>query len=238
MTTVTSATAGSTTPAVNTGVGNYTSSAVADYDDFLTLLTTQMQNQDPLEPTDSTEWIAQLATFTSVEEAMETNDKLASIAELLTGDDMSLYASWIGRTVTSPYAGQTFDGSSLDISAPGDENAESAKVLIRDKNGDTVATMPFSTAGSELTWTGTLDDGGQAEAGLYYVDFEYTATNDKGDDESWTVVTEGVGKVVEVRATQSGVELYLDNGSIIDPSGITAIADSSATPSADTADDS
>ena len=69
-----------------------------NYDDFLKLLMAQMQYQDPTSPTDSTQWVSQLATFSNVEQAIQTNAKLDQILSNSTiGDAGAL----IGRTVTS-----------------------------------------------------------------------------------------------------------------------------------------
>ena len=57
--------------------------AAADYESFLTLLTAQLKNQDPLKPLESTEFVAQLASFSAVEQQVRTNDSLTAIQELL-----------------------------------------------------------------------------------------------------------------------------------------------------------
>lgn len=70
----------------------------ADYDTFLTLLVTQMKNQDPLNPTDNTEYIAQLASFSAVEQQTQTNDKLDLILSYMSIDQAS---SLIGKHIVS-----------------------------------------------------------------------------------------------------------------------------------------
>lgn len=69
-----------------------------DYNSFLKLLIAQLKYQDPTKPTDSTEFVAQLATFSQVEQSISTNKKLDS---LLTSQSLSLADSLIGHTVTS-----------------------------------------------------------------------------------------------------------------------------------------
>lgn len=70
----------------------------ADYNTFLKLLVTQLQTQDPLNPTDNTEFIAQLASFSAVEQQTQTNGKLDKmLAYLNAGEGASL----IGKQVTS-----------------------------------------------------------------------------------------------------------------------------------------
>lgn len=72
--------------------------ATLDYDSFLQLLIAEMRNQDPTEPIDSTEYVAQLATFSQVEQTIQTN---ARLEELLKSSSISQAGSLIGRTVTS-----------------------------------------------------------------------------------------------------------------------------------------
>lgn len=72
--------------------------ATLDYDSFLTLLIAQLKNQDPTEPQDSAEYIAQLATFSNVEQSIKTNAKLD---ELMTSFALSQADGVIGRTITS-----------------------------------------------------------------------------------------------------------------------------------------
>ncbi|MCQ0988165.1 flagellar hook assembly protein FlgD [Jiella marina] len=82
----------------NSGLTAATSGNGMNYDAFLKLLVAEMSNQDPLNPTPSTEYVAQFATFSSVEQAIQTNSKLDSmmaVSALTQADTL------IGRTVTS-----------------------------------------------------------------------------------------------------------------------------------------
>lgn len=83
------------TPATSTAP---THSSTVDYNSFLQLLVTQLKNQDPTAPTDPTQYMSQLASFSSVEQAVQTNSKLDS---LLTGNALSQAEAAIGRTATS-----------------------------------------------------------------------------------------------------------------------------------------
>jgi flagellar basal-body rod modification protein FlgD len=92
--TVASATS-ATTQSTATAASN---KAALDYDTFLQLLIAQMQNQDPTEPMDSSEQIAQLATFSQVEQTIETNKNLES---LLQSNSLATASAIIGKTVSS-----------------------------------------------------------------------------------------------------------------------------------------
>jgi flagellar basal-body rod modification protein FlgD len=71
-------------------------SSTLDYNSFLTLLIAQMKNQDPMEPMASSDYVAQLATFSQVEKTVQTNERLAS---LLNTGNLQLAESLIGRAV-------------------------------------------------------------------------------------------------------------------------------------------
>jgi flagellar basal-body rod modification protein FlgD len=72
--------------------------ASLDYDSFLKLLIAQMKNQDPTNPMDATEQISQLATFSQVEQTIQTNTNLET---LITGNALNNASSYIGKTITS-----------------------------------------------------------------------------------------------------------------------------------------
>jgi flagellar basal-body rod modification protein FlgD len=72
--------------------------ASLNYDSFLKLLIAQMKNQDPTDPMDSSEQVAQLATFSQVEQAIKTNTNLTS---MLQSQSLSQAADYIGKTITS-----------------------------------------------------------------------------------------------------------------------------------------
>lgn len=88
----------SSTSASRSAADQASNKAALDYDTFLTLLVEQMKNQDPTEPMDATEQIAQLATFSQVEQTIQTNKNLEL---LLQSSNLSQAGAIIGRTLTS-----------------------------------------------------------------------------------------------------------------------------------------
>jgi flagellar basal-body rod modification protein FlgD len=85
---------------------NSTDSSTLNYDDFLQLMVAQLRNQDPLNPTDSTEYMSQIAQFSSVEQGINTNSKLD---QLLINSNISQASTMVGLTLTSA------DGSTSGI---------------------------------------------------------------------------------------------------------------------------
>src|SRR5210317_206272 len=73
----------------------------ADFQSFLTLLTAQLRNQDPLQPLDSTQFVAQLASFSTVEQLVGVNDRLDAQAMQATAKNGAEFASWIGHAASA-----------------------------------------------------------------------------------------------------------------------------------------
>jgi len=105
-----------------------TASPTLDYNAFLQLLLAQMQNQDPLNPTDSTEFVSQLATFSNVEQGVNTNSKLD---QLLTISNLTQASTMVGHTLTNA------DGSVSGIIASVRVDSSGATAILTD--GSTVA---------------------------------------------------------------------------------------------------
>lgn len=88
----------SSTQTASTSTTSTSSAASVDYDAFLKLMLAEMKNQDPTAPTDASEYVAQLATFSQVEQSMQMNSKLDSMLSSLA---LSQADGLIGRTITS-----------------------------------------------------------------------------------------------------------------------------------------
>jgi len=95
MSTIDAISAASTT---TTGTAQAAQKAQVDYDAFLKLLVAELENQDPTKPMESSEFVAQLATFSGVEQSIQTNTKLDAI---LAGNVLGQAGTMIGRTVTA-----------------------------------------------------------------------------------------------------------------------------------------
>jgi len=94
-----------------------------NYDAFLQLLVTEMKNQDPTEPTDTSEYMAQLASFASVEQEIQTNSRLDKILSSLA---MTQATGAIGKTVTSA------DGSTSGVVSSVKFYTDSVKAILQD----------------------------------------------------------------------------------------------------------
>jgi flagellar basal-body rod modification protein FlgD len=100
----------------STTSSNSTATPTLGYNDFLQLLLAQMQNQDPLNPTDSTEYVSQLASFSNVEQGINMNSKLD---QLLVNSNISQASTMVGLTITSADGATTGVVKSVRIDSSG-----------------------------------------------------------------------------------------------------------------------
>ena len=108
-----------------------------DFQTFLKMLTTQIKNQDPLNPMEGSDFAVQLATFSGVEQQVRTNDLLAQIAAHSAGS-LSAVSQWIGKEVrtTDPVA---FDGSPLTLTIDHAPDADGVTLVTYDAAGTVVS---------------------------------------------------------------------------------------------------
>ncbi|MGB0497870.1 MAG: flagellar hook capping FlgD N-terminal domain-containing protein [Rubricella sp.] len=182
--------------------------ASADFDTFLTLLTAQMQNQDPLQPMESTEFVAQLAAFSAVEQQILTNERLAALVEGGIGDA----ANWIGREV--PVDGPAlFMGQPVDFTF-GSDAAADATILVRDDAGRIVFRGVSGTA--DFRWDGTTADGTPATHGRYFAEREIPSPGGAIAIERASAFQQ----ITEVRLDEAGATLVTAAGKTLSADGI------------------
>jgi flagellar basal-body rod modification protein FlgD len=155
-------------------------------DDFLHLLVTKLQNQDPMKPMEDEGFIAQLAQFSSLEQMNNISDGITNLNKysLLQMQSMTnaSAANLIGKEVKADYGGVYLDtGKTSTISFTSPEAASKIDFTIKDASGKVVATItknnPAAGVGS-MEWDGTDDRGNRVDAGYYTV--EATATRANG----------------------------------------------------------
>lgn len=185
-----------------------------DYTRFLSLLTAQISNQDPLAPMDSTQFVSQLAQLSQVEQAVKTNSNLeslqASIGGMLNSDSINL----IGHDVTVQSNAITLKDNAADIVYSVPQGATAAKVEIYDPLNRLVRTMTGLPADAEGTNTATWD--GRNDAGVEQLAGAYTVKV-SAYDEAETLMPASSYKtatVTEVLFKTDGTFLVLDDGDV------------------------
>jgi flagellar basal-body rod modification protein FlgD len=187
--------------------GTAAGAVTGDFQTFLTLLTTQMRNQDPLKPMDSTEFVAQLASFSAVEQQIRSNDRLQSILDVLSGGSPAGLAEWIGREVRVA-AKADFAGAPVEVAVEPAEGAESAVLVVRNDFGNEVARLAVAADATEATWDGSDGMGGTVAHGSYGFALESYA----GDKLLGTSEGKVFRRVDEVRVVDGAPVLVVAGG--------------------------
>jgi flagellar basal-body rod modification protein FlgD len=194
------------------------SAEILGKDDFLNLLITQLQHQDPLNPAESTEFTAQLAQFSSLEQLNNINDNLKNMALFQTAVTNSQAVSFIGKEITA--SGNTLqlkEGQTAECSFELTASAALAAISIYDADGGFVKTFetgPLPAGRQTAVWDGTDRNGNPVLPGIYR--FEVQAVD--ADNQS-LVVTPLISSVV------TGVSLKNQTADLITELGTIAIAD-------------
>ena len=134
-----------------------------EFDNFLKLLTAQLRNQDPLSPLDSTQFVEQLATFSSLEQQVRGNASLESMASMI-GDIHAMFASeWIGKSVTVESSWVPYSGQSVDFMVNAPDAADKAILNIKDSAGETIWTKALDLSDETHSWNGQTLSGVEAQ---------------------------------------------------------------------------
>ena len=140
-------------------------------DDFLKLFVTQLQNQDPLNPQDGTQFIGQLAQLTQVEQAYNTNTNLQSMLNQGSNSATLAAITLIGKQVEAP--GSQVDlksGTPATINFTLEKSADQVTVSVLDAAGAVVKTLSAGAKGAgtgNVAWDGTDNAGAQLASGAY-----------------------------------------------------------------------
>ncbi len=189
-----------------TGTAANSKDAVMGKEDFLKLLVAQLQNQDPLNPDNPTEFTAQLAQFSSLEQLFTLNESMNNLTTSNANADRFTTLNTIGKDVT--YNGSSFDftGDPVQIGYQLDGKASKVTLSLQ-KDGATIATLngeDLETGNHFINWDGVLKDGTSAPSGNYKIVIEAKAV---GED--------GVGAAPLVRSEVTGVDLDGDYGGVL-----------------------
>jgi len=168
-----------------------------NFDTFLTLLTTQLKNQDPLSPMDSTQFTQQLVQMTGVEQQLLTNDLLEKLVSN-TGTGVATAVSLIGKEVRADSDAAALKGGKAEWTYNLDRAASDVKLEILDSKGRVVRTIaPTDNKAGEhkLTWDGKGQGGSDVADGTYAL--KITAKDSEGSAVTNKIYADGVVTGVE-----------------------------------------
>jgi flagellar basal-body rod modification protein FlgD len=197
-----------------------------DFQQFLTLLTTQLQHQDPLSPMDSTEFTNQLVQFSQVEQQINMNQKLDSMVALQLASISSVALGYVGMDISYISSDMNYDGEKpIDISYALASEAVTSKVNIYDESGALVYSQdaPKNVGMNTFTWNGIKTNGEPVSAGTYTVKID-AVDKSNAKIENTTVVSGYVSGI----ETQDGIVYVLVGNRAVPISSIVNAKDSSA----------
>jgi flagellar basal-body rod modification protein FlgD len=186
-----------------------------DFDTFLGILVTQLNNQDPLEPMKSQEFTNQLVQFSTVEQAIATNTKLDQMLQAQAGNRATQAVNYIGKEIAIDGNQVQLEGGQANFAYTLQDAAETVAVEIVNAEGQVVRTLQGETAAGrhETSWNGKSATGTDLPDGVY--NLQVYAVD--ADDNTVKASTETRGEVTgfEVRNEQihfqvGGVEVPFD----------------------------
>jgi flagellar basal-body rod modification protein FlgD len=172
-----------------------------DMNTFLTLLTTQLKNQDPLSPMDSTEFTNQLVQFAQVEQQIGQNEKLTSLIDLSGASQAAMAVQYIGLNAEAESNQLPLQDGAGRFAYGLKKDAKSVGIMLSDSTGKVVYTDSGKTTAGvhDFQWDGKDADGNQLEDGVYTISVTALDT-DGATVDTWSTV---FGKVDGV-TTQNG----------------------------------
>ena len=195
-----------------------------NFDEFLQLLTTELQNQNPLDPLDTNQFTQQLVEFSGVEQQLKSNDYLSSLVSANSNTVNSNAVGYIGKTVSA-------DGVKSELvngQAQWNFNvadAATVSVDIKDANGNVVYSEQgqMQGGGGTFTWDGKDSTGNAEPNGTYSI--QMTAVDSSGKNVSVSTQTTGVVTGVDFTGSEP---VLLIGGARVNLSGVTAVSQTSS----------
>lgn len=208
-------TVSSSTGSGGSGTGNGTTangalSFTQNFNTFLTLLTTQLKAQDPLNPMDTNQFTNQLVEFSQVEQQIKTNSQLSTVISNQTSSEAIAALPMIGQTIQYNGNQAALESGNATFSYTLPSNAASTSLIVQDASGNTVYSTTGQTAGGTyaFNWNGQNNAGQQQpDGGIYTLKVQAVDSN----KQPITATTTAVGTVTGVNV-QNNVATFSVSG--------------------------
>ena len=172
---------GSSAATKTSSLDNSRASLAGNFDTFLSILTTQLKNQNPLDPLDTNQFTQQLVQFTGVEQQLKTNTFLESLLSSTQNAGRMDAVSYIGKQVTVSGKTTQLSGTHAMWGYNAEANVANATITVKNAQGNTVYTQSGSLAmgNGTFAWDGIANDGQPQPDGLYTINIEGTNISGK-----------------------------------------------------------
>lgn len=183
-----------------------------DYDTFLQLLTTQLQNQNPVDPMDTNEFTQQVVSYSSLEQQINTNTQLEDMIAIMSSFVSSNATSYVGDIVSFSGAQAQLENGKAEWAYDVSRSGVEGTIEIRDSSGSVVKTDVAQTAAGNHTyrWDGTMDDGRTAPEGAYSI----SVVVRDGNDAAVSISTSITGRVDAVDVSGPSPQLIVGSRKI------------------------
>jgi flagellar basal-body rod modification protein FlgD len=158
---------------------NASKQLAGNFDTFLTLLTTQLKNQDPTSPMDSNQFTQQLVMYSQVEQQINTNDNLEKLITISQGQSNNLAMSYLNRNVVLNDGSGVLSSNAVTWNYGLDKNAANSTLTVSDSDGKVVFSQKGETLAGvhEFDWDGRDADGNPLPDGIYKLSVSATASD-------------------------------------------------------------
>ena len=202
----------------NRAAGQAKPAISSDFETFLKMLTVQMQNQDPLNPVDSSDYAVQLATFSNVEQSVRTNQLLEGMQSQFGILGMAQLAGWVGQEARAA-APVFMDGTPVALSPNPAASATRAVLVVTDAQGRVVSREDIPVSAEPYEWFGADATGNPLPTGTY------TLTQESYFQDSLLMRSpmEYYAPILEARGGLNGTRLVLRGGIEVPATAVTAL---------------
>lgn len=190
----------------------------SDFETFLKMLTVQMENQDPLNPIESSDYAVQLATFSGVEQQVQTNDLLKALQTQLGVMSMSDLAGWVGMEARAAVSAQ-FEMEPITVTPHPPTGATQTFMVVKNAAGSIVDRVEFSPSDTSVQWAGLDDNGSLFPPGEYSFILQSYNTRGLMSEEPMSVYSE----VIEAKVVSGQTILILETGDEIPAAEVEAL---------------
>lgn len=208
---------GTTSPGA-TAASDTGTMVASDFETFLKMMTTQMQNQDPLNPMESTEFATQLATFSGVEQQVRTNELLADLGSAFATMQMGQLANWIGLEAQASMP-VGFDGTPITVSGTPGSLADRMELVVRDGSDRIVQQVPIPLSDDPVSWSGIAADGTTLQSGTYTLSIQNWAGETMLDEQPALIHA----RIEEARIVDGAVWVTMEDGQSVPASDIVGL---------------
>lgn len=175
-----------------------------EFESFIRLLTAQIRNQDPLSPLDSTQFVEQLATFSTLEQQVRSNVNLESISTMIYDLGSLVASQWLGKTVSFESSWIPYTGSAVEFSAEVPAGTDHSALTIRDVNGQVIWTETLAPGASSYSWNGQTISGASVPPGSV---LQFRVDTYKGNQQTGSVAPRVIATVTSVSSNDGTITI-------------------------------